>query len=246
MMGWSVARADVLFDTGPPRQVLFDATNQGNYAQTYLGFSAGDLSPTQPQRWMAQPFSLPAGNWAIDQIDLDFFSPAGFEFNSIELIVWERDAPLNLPPVDGEQVATQSILLSDAPGIDDPEIPEAETYLHQVPVDMALSGGDYYLTAYGKDIVDNHTANLAWLTNAENGINLIDPDGNAFAWRSSTFPAPGFQFYQLPGTTLMQLPGLDPDDLYNTAFTIYGTSVPEPAMLGLFVIGVLTASRRRR
>ena len=41
-------------------------------------------------------------------------------------------------------------------------------------------------------------------------------------WRSSMFPDPGFEFYQLDDCTLTPNNDTDPDDLYSLAFTIWG------------------------
>jgi hypothetical protein len=232
---------DPLWDTGPPRQVLYDAAGGGNHALTYLGFSSGDIGAGSDQRWSAQAFSLPEGNWRIDQIDADWFVVAGFEFTTINWTVWSRTGTAR--PEDGDQVITGSIAASSVPDLDDPEIPEADIWLHQIPVDFDLAGGDYYLTLYASDTPNNHTANLAWLTNADNGLNLVDENDLAYMWRSALFPAPGFAKYQLSELILKQQDGLDPKDVYNTSFTIYGT--PEPGTLGLLALGGLAALRRR-
>lgn len=227
-----------LFDTGPPRQMLSSG------ALTFLGYSSGWLSATQPERWMAQPFTLPAGLWEIDQIDVDYFVPAGFEFFELTFTIWSRDG--QNAPVDGDQLVSETVFAP--PGLDDPEVDGVEDWLHEIfPTPFFLAGGDYYLTIYGNN-GPGFPANAAWLGNPENGINLLDGVGNPFAWRSSAFPVPGFAVYN--PATLTQDPALlalDPAnalDIFNTSFTIY--TVPTPAVLALLGLGGLVAHRRRR
>jgi hypothetical protein len=236
-----------LFDTGPPRTVLFDAANGGNYTETFLGWSSGNLSATFPQRWTAQAFHLGAtpdgGDWRINQINVDGFLPAGTIATHITVIVWSRTG--QNAPVDGDQLYSVQVALP--PALDDPEVEGVDNFLREIPVNVNLPEGDYYLTIYGSN-PDNPSGtpqNFAWLTNADNGINLIDPDSlSPFMWRSAAFPVPGFAVYQLPPTTLMQTEGLDPNDLYNAAFAIFG--VPAPATLPLLALAGLIGRRRRR
>ncbi|MEE9294343.1 MAG: hypothetical protein V3W34_05170 [Phycisphaerae bacterium] len=232
------AQAQVnLFDTGPPNPVIFN----GNV--TFLGFSAGFLSDNSPQRWSAQAFTLPAGLWDITQIDVDYFIPAGSEFDQLNWVVWSRDGA-NSAPGAADQIAAGSVA---APvGMDDPEVDGVEDWLHQFfPVGLQLAGGDYYLTIYGEDSDPlNHPANAAWLTAAADGINMLDANGDAHMWRSFTQPDPGFEFYQLDPALLTNSKGQDPLDVYNSSFTIYG--VPGPGSLALLGVAGLFGRRRRR
>ncbi len=229
----------ILFDTGPPRPVLFDATNQGNFAETFLGLSSGYLSGTSPQRWLAQAFTLPKGQWKLKMIEVNYFIPAGGEFANLHYVIWSRNG--QAAPVDGDQLVDATV--AAPPGLDDPDIDGVEDWLKQIPVNIDLAGGDYYLTIYGDDGLGN-VANAAWLTNADNGINLLDGGGSPFAWRSQTFPFPGFVAFTIGPNTLQQTPGNDPNDVYNTAFTIY--AVPGPGALPLLAVAALIGRRRRR
>lgn len=249
-----------LFDTGPPRPVHFDATNMGNFDPdgdgmlntTFLGFSAGNLSATQPQRWAAMPFTLPVGSWTIMSIDVDGFIPAGAVATQMGIRIWSRTG--QAAPVAADLLQLQTIpmpvamddLELDADGNGNPADGD-DTFLRQLDVaDFVLGGGDYYLTIYGADPGPVPPAqNFAWITNADNGINFKDGAGVPFFYRSSAFPAPGFLVTQLAATNLMQQAGLDPNDIYTQSFTIYG-KIPAPPALALLGLGALMGRRRRR
>ncbi len=225
------AGGDVLFDTGVPRQVIF----QGG--ETFLGWTSGNPSAAQPERWTAQPFTLPAGDWDITQLDLYYFVPTGNVVDDINWIVWSRDGQNR--PEDGDMLLEGSFPElgcgpAGCPGSEDAA---------EIPVNFSLSGGDYYMTFFGSNATGAFTS-IGWSTNADDGINFINGDGEAFMWRAEAFPSPGFGEYNLTPDILDQTPGLDPNDLYNAAFAIHG--VPEPAALALLAFGASLALRRRR
>ncbi len=208
-----------LWDTGPPRQVIFN----GNL--TYLGFSAGNLSDTLPERRAAVPFTVPAlppglgvSEWHITEIQVDYFIPTGFE--QLHYIVWQRTG--QDAPQQGVDEVVEAFIPAP-PGFNDPEVPGAEDWLHFIPVDFNLAPGDYYLTIYGHN-TDGSNSNAAWLTNADDGLSLKDGNGIPFMWRAATFP-PGFAVYQLTPAVLSQQEGLDPNDVYNLSFTVRGEPV---------------------
>ncbi|NNF42778.1 MAG: hypothetical protein HKO59_08080 [Phycisphaerales bacterium] len=215
----STASGDVLYDTGAHQGVLF------NGAPTNLGWTSGDTG-AMPQRWTAQPFTLPDGLWNLDTIFAEFFVPAGLP-TDIAWRIWNRTG--SDAPGEADEVASGSVVYSGVP--EDP-----------LAVDVDLGGGDYYLTVYG---IGN---TIAWFTNAPDGINFLDADGNPWMWRSESYPDPGFQFYQLSTDVLDVDPavGSDPADLYNAAFRLEGTLIPGPGVLALLAIaGGLTRRRRR-
>jgi len=227
----SYGDGDVLFDTGAPRQVIF----QGN--STFLGWTSGNPSASQPQRWTAQPFDLPAGNWDVTQLDAYYFVPDGNAVTDINWIIWSRDGQAS--PIDGDIIAEGSVAefgcgAGGCPAATDPV---------QIPVNVNLDGGEYYLTIYGVDAAGSNTS-IGWSTNADNGINFFNGGGDAFMWRAEQFPSPGFAEYNLTADVLSQTPGLDPNDLYNAAFAVHG--VPEPATLALLAMGGVAILRRRR
>ncbi len=227
----SGAFGEVLFDTGPPRQVIF----QGG-APNFLGWTSGNPGATQPQRWTAQPFMLPSGNWDVTQLDVYYFVPTANVVTDVHWTIWSRDGQNR--PVDGDILAEGSVPEFGCGG---GGCPTAEDFV-EIPIDVNLAGGDYYLTIYGSNAAGDFTS-LGWTTNADNGINFVGGDG-AFMWRSEAFPNPGFGEYNLTPDILEQLPEFDPNDLYNAAFAVHG--VPEPSMLMLLAIGGVAALRRRR
>ncbi len=223
---------DVLFDTGAPREVIFQGGDLN-----FLGWTSGNPVASQPQRWTAQPFDLPAGNWDVTQLDVYYFVPTDNVVTDLNWIIWDRAGQAR--PVDGDILAEGSVPeFGCGPG----GCPTAEDFV-EIPVDVNLDGGEYYLTVYGVDATGGLTS-IGWSTNADNGINFLNNDDDAFMWRSEQFPSPGFGEYNLTPDVLAQAPGLDPNDLYNAAFAVHG--VPEPAALTLLALGGVAVLRRRR
>ncbi|MBI5863480.1 MAG: PEP-CTERM sorting domain-containing protein [Planctomycetes bacterium] len=221
------ASATVLWDTGAPNPVMFN----GNL--TYLGFSSGNLGAGSEQRWAAQPFRIDAAGTVIQQIDIDYFIPAGGEFDNVNFIIWNRTGLA--APVNGNQFLS-GVLGPMDPGLDDPRIAAIDNYLHTYTVNIPIPAGDYYLTVYG----DGGTApnNAAWLTGAVGQDESLE---QAFMWRSAQFPSPGFQAYT--SAAIAPAAGQDPGDVWNTSFTLHG--IPEPSSLALLAIGAGLLARRR-
>jgi hypothetical protein len=234
----------VLFDTGEARPVLFDSAGQGNHVSTYVGWGSGNLAPGQEQRWSAQAFSLPAGNWDLTQIDANYFLlDANVPPERIGIRIWSRSGQTAAAP-SGE------VFIGDvaAPAlVADPRIPGSPQWLGVLDLSglsISLGGGDYYLSIFGMRSTGSG-GGIGWLANPEHGINLVDPTGgDAFMWRSVQYPSPGFATYTLGSNILMQSPGMDPLDRYNAAFTIHG--IPSPGALALLILGGAVGLRRRR
>jgi hypothetical protein len=220
----SVAFSEVVFSTGPTYPVLFDITNGGAFAATNLGFASGKVSLLQPERWLAQAFTVPAGpngaGYLVTEILAAGTASAGATNSTLHYIVWKRSGTAK--PVDGDQRASGTVPFPIP--FDDPSgSPADET--HRVALDppLPLEPGDYWLTVYaGNEAPPNVPASFSWFVSAPNGINVLDRNGKPFAWRSASFPLPGFNAFSLPSTTLTQIPIADPLDLYNTGFTICG------------------------
>ncbi|MCI0362659.1 MAG: DUF4347 domain-containing protein [Phycisphaerales bacterium] len=216
-----------LFSTGPPRPVVLNGV-----PNTLLGWSSGNLSASAPQRWTAQPFTLPAApagsdGWLVTRIEVAGFSPAGAVNERLNYIIWNRNG-LNAP-VDGDQVA-QGTVVFPVPQ-DHPTMPGADAFLHVIETELVplslVSSGSYWLTVYA----DNGSggavqSNFAWFTNADFGINNLDGGGNAFMWRSFMFPIPGFEFFTSPAIAVDPAVNSDPKDLYNTSFRLRGRPAP--------------------
>lgn len=191
-----------LFDTGVHQPCFFNA------ALTNLGWTSGNVSAAQPQRWTAQPFTLPAGNHHVVQIEAEYFVPAANP-TAIAWVIWNRTGQNAPTSVDEVASGVVPFTAAGAP----------------LGVDLTLPGGDYYLTIYA---VAPQGTTIGWFTNAQNGIHFIEPSNSLpFMWRSSTYPGGGFLVYQLPAATLSQNAGLDPNKLYCAAFRIRGfTEIP--------------------
>ena len=189
-----------LYDTGIYRPCIF------NGASTNLGWTSGNVSAAQPQRWAAQPFTLPAGTWNITEIAPEYFIPAG---NPTDMgwTIWSRNGSAAPTAADEITSGTTPFVAASSP----------------FPVNVTLTGGDYYLSIYAYSPQGN---TVGWFTNAQNGIHLTDALGVTFMWRASAYPSPGFAVYQLAPAVLSQSPGLDPNKLYCASFALRGYAAP--------------------
>ena len=222
----------VVFTTGAQQFVV---TTAG--VNTNLGLSSGCISTgtANQHRWMAQPFSVPAtaASYDVSRMTVKGFVPAGSINETLNYVVWSRAAG-NPAPVASNQVVAGSVPF---PVAYDTAADNAATASHDIVAAFNLTAGNYYLTAYASNAAcGTTTSNFAWFICAYDGINLIDTAGAPFNWRSATFPTPGFVKYTgLNGAYVVQT-GADPNDLYNTAFDIYGSpsGVLPPACPGDF------------
>jgi len=207
----------VVYTTGPQHYVIATATA----ANTNLGLSSGCIAATMQQRWLAQPFSVPSSSatWNVSRMTVKGFVPAGMTNTTLNYVVWNRLAG-NPAPIAADQVFAGSVAF---PVAYDVAADDAATAAHDIAASFALPSGNYYLTAYASNAACATTfSNFAWFISAYDGVNLLDSAGLPFAWRSVTVPTPGFVKYTaLNGAYTMQA-GADPNDLYNTAFDIYG------------------------
>jgi len=206
----------VLWDTGAAESVLFNG-NPSN-----LGWTSGNAGATQPQRWTAQPFAFAAGNYTVNEIEAEYFVP-GADPTDIGWVIWNRTG--ENAPTQADEVASGMVPYGGTPGA-----------AFAIP-DVNLTGGEYYLTVYGVG------STVGWFTGAPDGINFVDATGSPWMYRSSEYPTPGMQVYQLPLSVLAANLG-DPLDIYNAAFRLRG--VPAPSALALLGLGGLVATRRRR
>ncbi|MBL9150784.1 MAG: hypothetical protein JNM94_19015 [Phycisphaerae bacterium] len=216
--------SEVVYATGPTYPVLFDPSNGGALVATNLGFASGKVSLAQPERWLAQAFTVPAGpngaGYLVTEVLAAGTASAGATNSTLQYIVWNRRGTAK--PVDGDQRASGAVPFPIP--FDDPSgSPANETHRIAVDPPLPLEPGDYWLTVYaGNEEPPNVPASFSWFASAPNGINVLDRNRKPFAWRSVSFPLPGFNAFSLPSTTLKQIPIADPLDLYNTGFTICG------------------------
>ena len=208
----------VVFTTGAQQYVIATATA----ANTNLGLSSGCTAAASQQRWMAQPFSVPAtaASYDVSRMTVKGFVPAGSTNTTLNYVVWSRAAG-NPAPVAANQLFAGSVPF---PVAYDTAADNAATASHDIVAAFNLPSGNYYLTAYASNAACATTvSNFAWFICAYDGINNLDAAGAPFNWRSNTMPSPGFLKYTgLNGAYTVQA-GADPNDLYNTAFDIYGS-----------------------
>jgi hypothetical protein len=236
-----------LYDTGNHEVVNFDDANGGNYTATNLGWSSGDLAVAgDHQRRTAQAFTLPplppgANAWSIEQLFLEGFTPDGVTNEFINFEIFTRTS-LDQDIAEADSVAQ---LIEIAIASNDPTDPDFPNEFGIVASGFFLEPGDYWLTFWASNSTalpgDPQTtaSNIAWFTNAPDGINNActgtmpvpatgftgclptDPGGfpigtpgmlRAREW-PPVAPEPdpsGFGAYVLPETTLTVDPVNDP------------------------------------
>jgi len=235
-----------LFDTGPHRRVLFNNT------PTNVAWVSGDLATAADhQRRTAQAFTLgplPAGaggsGWAIEQLLLEGDPGDGADNEFVNFKIYSRTA-LDVPPTESDLVEA---VLGEAFGGFNP-ITEEFGILAD---DLVLPPGDYWLVFYATNSSgepQTTVSNIAWYTNAQNGINnfcTVDmpppapgfagctpgdpngaPPGSPAMFRCRLYPDPGFGAYTLPGLDVdpSVLPPESEVNLYNAAFRMRGQVV---------------------
>lgn len=210
------------FSTGLHSPVYWESVASGPCdTLIHLGWSSGALSFSQPQRWTAQAFSIPegplSGGYAIEEIEVAGFTPANVLNETLNYVLWHRtglDAP-----TEADELASGAVPFP---------MPSGNQHLIDLSRDpLELAPGDYWLAVYADNSTDLAIqSSFAWLTNAPNGINVLDGGGNPFMWRSTAYPAPGMQPYVVSTSACFeQDAGLDPLDLYNAEFHLWGTPI---------------------
>jgi hypothetical protein len=189
----------VLFDTG----VAGLCVNNGTGGLTYLGWSSGNAGAGFEQRYAAQAFTLPAGEWVVTQLQPRYFL-TGAAPTSIGWILYSRTG--QTAPTQADEIASGTVPFT------------VET--DPIPVNVPLSGGEYYLTIYGIG-----GALIGWYTNAQgpDAIPLQDANGY-FLWRSAQYPVPGYERYTT--SAFSPAPGTDPTKFYCAEFVIRGDPAP--------------------
>jgi hypothetical protein len=205
----------IMATSGGPHSVIF------NNAQTFLGFSSGNLGSGFEQRWWAAPFIL-EGDTTATSVDVWWFIVAGSEFDNVHFIVWKRT---NLDkPVDGDQVVE-----GDLGPFDDGVEPAGWLHIYS-DLNIELPAGDYYFTMYGAG--GDAPNNAPWLTGGGAQLEELERDG---AWRSAQFPNPGFVDYA-PASVQAPASMSDPEDRWNVCWTLRGSAGPSEPCAG-FICG---------
>ncbi len=217
-----------LFSTGGSQPVVRDSDG----ALISLGLSSGYINGSQPQRWLAQPFTLPpiegvggSQNWEIQALTGNGFCAAGACSDFFNYVIWSRNGTER--PVDGDQVVSGSVPFP-TPEDDPSGSPAGEQF--RIDATFELAPGDYYLTLYAANETPDTVANWAWFMNAQGpgAIPLVDKQG-VYAWRSVAQPDPGFERYTLPAGLYSQDPAAEyQDNFYSCAFGVYGEVAPAP------------------
>lgn len=230
-----IANAAVLWDTGAPHVVNF------NGADTNLGYSSGNLGAGATERWYAMAFRIGGAGATINQVDADWFVVAGSQGATVEYKIWNR-VGLTAPTT----LYASGTLGAYGVGVDDVRTAGTDDWFHSYTgLNISIGAGDYYFTIHSAGIGAGNTtgaSNLAWLTGADMQDEALERDG---AWRSATFPTPGFVNYA-PGNILAGTGMNDAEDRWNTSFALHGTAVPEPGTIIALALGGLALVARRR
>ena len=179
----------VVWDTGAA-QVVCNSTG----GQTYLGLSSGAVSTTLPQRWALAPFTVtdpdgagPQSSWRIGLVQAQGFTPAGSINERMNWIIWSRSGTAAPNYATGVFASGQL-----------PFPVQGDNYWHDIPLDVELPPGDYYLTLFASAVGnpcranDGQTvlSNFAWLVGAPNATVFSNAQG-PFVWRSQVQPGSG-------------------------------------------------------
>jgi autotransporter-associated beta strand protein len=204
------APSTLLWDTGAPHQ--FDISGTENYT----GYTSGDLSTTAAQDWVAAPFTITGGSATLTQVNADWYNYYGYSGAgaTVNYKIWRRNG-LSAPQ-SSDLVSSGTLGSYSQAGIDDPRIPVAGNgVLYQYPVNIPLSGGNYYISIYA---AGPGNATLSWLAGAD--LQPEDAQWNGY-WRSFLYPSPGF-FSNTPAAVTAGTAMSDPLDRWNESFTLYG------------------------
>ena len=185
----TISLEQVVYDTGVHAAVCTPAG-----VATNLGLSSGAIAAGSPQRWLAAPFIAadpdgtgPLDSWRVTLLQPEGFVPAGAVNEKMNWILWRRNGIL-APNYATDQLASGQIVYPTLGANGEANI----------PVDLLLPAGDYYLTVFPSAVGNPCRANdgqivisnYAWFIGAPNGMALSDATG-IFAWRGATFPGSG-------------------------------------------------------
>jgi hypothetical protein len=236
LLNSAYAMSDTMLWTTGPASMVFSEGGCGCFytPPTYSGFGyiSGRIDSASPQRWAGVPFQLddPAH---ITRLDAYYSDPSATKPTSVEYIIWNRTGLA--APTSIAASGTLGPYVSYANEGSSQYNPTA--FLHQHDLDLSLPAGDYYLTIYGSG-APGKTAWIAWWSGGNQQNPALEQN---FLWRSASYPSPGFQHYSYTGSSNLLA---DPKDVYNLAFALYGTEVPEPSTVWLAFLGAIFVVRR--
>ena len=180
----------VVWDTG-----VHVAICSSTGTATNLGLSSGAVGATLPQRWMAVPFTVadpdgagPQTSWNLTLMQPEGFQPAGTVNERLNWIIWSRNGFV-APNYATDQIASGQVAYPAALG------PNGEA---DIPMDLDLPAGDYYLTVFASAVGNPCRANdgqpilsnFAWFVGAPNGL-VPNTGSGPFGLRSVTQPGSG-------------------------------------------------------
>jgi hypothetical protein len=179
-----------MYNTGPEHPVLFDGTDGGNLAATFLGWSSGQLcldnngatvpcgpQDAYPQRRTAQPFHLgPVAEGGTDH-RIRYIYASGFlvdgtlneDFN---YIIYDRNG-LTRPNEDTDILVQGTMPFGAIIPVDNPEGGFGPAELFYFNTDFSLPGNaDYWLTVWSSNSAEGQLepSNWAWFTGAHSGV----------------------------------------------------------------------------
>lgn len=213
----------LIYSTGPQQRLRLTSTG----APIDVGLGSGCPSQSQPNRWLAMPWTAPpapgASSWRVSTITAKGFTPVGATNTTLNFVVWNRNGTAR--PTEADQRASGTVPFPVPYDQSGDYYPDAS---HDIAADFEVTQGDYYLTVYGSNpSCPTVPSNFSWLVMARDGISFVDNAG-PFAWRSATFPTPGFERWTLSGYTVLD--GEDPNDIVNCVFDIFGTPNVPPCL----------------
>jgi hypothetical protein len=218
----------VVFDTGPQHAVKRSDTGD----LVNLGITSGCVNVTNAQRWMAQAFVMPpaeAGlaSWRVRKLVVKGFISTQYVPTTTHLAwtIWRRTGSNR--PINGDQVQSGIVPLPTPYNEAEDDTSSLSTY--EIPVDLLLEPGTYYLSVWGANTVASpggtcdpaSPAAFAWFVSAWGGANESNPgeavplsDSNGtYMWRSAIFPGTFAQGFLRVGSVTNHEPPCATEDV---------------------------------
>ncbi|MEY2713503.1 MAG: hypothetical protein RL005_1725 [Planctomycetota bacterium] len=218
----------VIFDTGPQHAVKRSDTGD----LVNLGITSGCVNVTNAQRWMAQAFVMPAAedgfaSWRVRKLVVKGFIATQYVPTTTHLAwtIWRRTGSNR--PINGDQVQSGIVPLPTPYNEAEDDTSSLSTY--EIPVDLLLEPGAYYLSVWGANTVASpdgtcdpaSPAAFAWFVSAWGGANESNPgeavplsdSTGTYMWRSAIFPGTFAQGFLRVGSVTNHEPPCATDDV---------------------------------